>query len=56
MTEENDIPKCKVCGKDLTYCPYCLGEDSYGGQAQGPDGYWICEDKQCEEYQLCCGC
>lgn len=54
----NDAPKCRTCGKPLTYCPMCHGADptDYAHQGQGDDGYWVCQDRDCEDYQFCCGC
>lgn len=46
---------CKTCGKETVLCPMCYGEDDYvkGGQY---DGFQVCQDKECLQYQFCCGC
>lgn len=50
-------PVCNSCGNELVYCPHCSGSDDIeGGKAQGPDGYWLCQDEDCEGYSFCCGC
>lgn len=46
---------CKTCGKQTEFCPYCHGEDHWGKNGQY-DGFWVCHNKDCESYQLCCGC
>ncbi len=45
---------CKSCGNPLALCPMCDGGDDYG--CQGQDGFFICQDEDCLEYEFCCGC
>jgi hypothetical protein len=59
MAEQQTVePNCKSCNKPLEYCPMCHGADptDYAHQGQGDDGYWVCQDEDCESYQFCCGC
>jgi hypothetical protein len=55
---ETDNPPCRSCGKSLEYCPMCHGDDPTedAAQGQGDDGYWVCQNRDCGEYQFCCGC
>ncbi len=55
---DEEFPVCRKCGEVLEYCPMCGGGDGtiYAGQGQGDDGYWVCQNKDCDEYQFCCGC
>ncbi len=55
---DEEFPVCRKCGDILEYCPMCGGADGtiYAGQGQGDDGYWVCQNEDCDEYQFCCGC
>jgi len=46
---------CKGCSKELVLCPHCGGNDDVGG-GEGQDGYYICTNENCSEYEFCCGC
>ena len=55
--DENNEPLCKACKKPLTFCPMCGGNDPTEYASLGQDGtYYVCQDRDCEEYQFCCGC
>ncbi len=46
---------CDVCGKETVLCPQCDGMDTFGMNGQY-GGFYICQNKDCEHYQFCCGC
>lgn len=57
-TSEVEVARrCKTCSGDLVWCPSCGGNDTteYAGLGQQV-GYYICQNKDCEDYQFCCGC
>lgn len=53
-TEEVKYP-CDKCGKETVMCPMCGGSDPYVKDGQY-DGFHLCQDKECDHYQYCCGC
>ncbi len=52
--EEKKYP-CSACGQETKICPMCYGEDDYAKEGQY-DGFHVCQNKECDNYQFCCGC
>lgn len=55
MNEKKPEFPCSKCGKETVVCPLCYGDDPYGKEGQY-DGFMVCQDEECPEYQFCCGC
>lgn len=50
-----DSSHCTSCNEELVICPMCDGSDNIEG-GQGQQGFNICQNDECKEFEVCCGC